>query len=123
MDSPLPNGWLLSAAHWCVLHAGSEGETPAGSACQLGAPAGLGKTTLAHVAAQHCGYRPVEINASDERTAATLRARVADAVQMTAVLGARRPNCVVIDEIDGATGAPRAGLDAPFRQPSFLGLL
>ncbi len=102
---------------------GSEGETPAGSACQLGAPAGLGKTTLAHVAAQHCGYRPVEINASDERTAATLRARVADAVQMTAVLGARRPNCVVIDEIDGATGAPRAGLDAPFHQSSLLGLL
>ncbi len=67
--------------------------------------AGLGKTTLAHVAARHCGYRPVEINASDDRTAAALSARVADAVQMTAVLGERRPNCVVIDEIDGATGA------------------
>lgn len=70
-----------------------------------GRAAGLGKTTLAHVAARHCGYRPVEINASDDRTAATLGARVADAVQMIAVLGERRPNCVVVDEVDGATGA------------------
>ncbi|KAK9916711.1 hypothetical protein WJX75_006133 [Coccomyxa subellipsoidea] len=68
-----------------------------------GAP-GLGKTTLAHVVARHCGYRTVEINASDERTAATLQARISDAVQMQSVLGAGRPNCVIIDEIDGATG-------------------
>ncbi len=27
-----------------------------------------------------------------------------DAVQMQPVLGQRRPNCVIIDEIDGATG-------------------
>ena len=26
-------------------------------------PPGLGKTTLAHIAAAHCGYRPLEINA------------------------------------------------------------
>ncbi|BDA40633.1 Chromosome transmission fidelity protein 18 homolog [Coccomyxa sp. Obi] len=68
-----------------------------------GAP-GLGKTTLAHVVARHCGYRTVEINASDERTAATLQARISDAVQMQSVMGAGRPNCVIIDEIDGATG-------------------
>ncbi|CAL8467057.1 g6593 [Coccomyxa elongata] len=68
-----------------------------------GAP-GLGKTTLAHVVARHCGYRTVEINASDERTAATLRTRISDAVQMQSVMGAGRPNCVIIDEIDGATG-------------------
>ena len=37
---------------------------------------GLGKTTLAHVAAQHCGYQPYEINASDDRTAASLVARI-----------------------------------------------
>lgn len=66
--------------------------------------AGLGKTTLAHVVARHCGYRTVEINASDERTAATLQARITDAVQMQSVLGAGRPNCVIIDEVDGATG-------------------
>ena len=72
---------------------------------QSAAAAGLGKTTLAHVAARHCGYRALEINASDDRGAATLTRRVADAVEMASVLGARRPNCVIIDEIDGATGA------------------
>ncbi len=67
--------------------------------------AGLGKTTLAHVVARHCGYRPLEINASDDRTATTLVSRINDAVQMQAVIGAARPNCVIIDEIDGAAGA------------------
>ena len=67
--------------------------------------AGLGKTTLAHVVARHCGYRALEINASDDRTAATLVARINDAVQMQSVLGSGRPNCVIIDEIDGAAGA------------------
>ena len=43
---------------------------------------GLGKTTLAHVCARHCGYRPVEINASDDRSGASLQARVLDAVEM-----------------------------------------
>lgn len=31
-----------------------------------------GKTTLAHVAARHCGYAPMEINASDDRSAKSL---------------------------------------------------
>lgn len=65
---------------------------------------GLGKTTLAHVVARHCGYRPLEINASDDRTATTLVTRITDAVQMRAVMGSGRPNCVIIDEIDGAAG-------------------
>ncbi|KAK9809883.1 hypothetical protein WJX72_001010 [[Myrmecia] bisecta] len=68
-----------------------------------GAP-GLGKTTLAHVIARHCGYRPVEINASDDRTADTLRTRIADAVQMQSVIGSKQPNLVILDEIDGAAG-------------------
>lgn len=33
----------------------------------LSGPPGLGKTTLAHLVARHCGYNVVEINASDER--------------------------------------------------------
>ena len=68
-----------------------------------GAP-GVGKTTLAHVAARHAGYRVVEVNASDDRSAEALTTRVLDATQMRAVIGDKRPSCVVIDEIDGATG-------------------
>ena len=75
--------------------------------CELGggSGAGLGKTTLAHVVARHCGYQAREINASDDRTASTLVARVQDAAQMQSVLGARCPNCIIIDEIDGSAGA------------------
>jgi len=34
----------------------------------ISGPPGYGKTTLAHVAASHCGYRFIEVNASDERS-------------------------------------------------------
>jgi DNA polymerase III delta prime subunit len=71
-------------------------------------PAGVGKTTLAHIIARHCGYRVVEINASDERSRPALLKAVAAAVQMQPVLGERRPNCLVIDEIDGAIGGDGA---------------
>lgn len=57
--------------------------------------------------AAHCGYRPLEINASDDRSASALVARVQDAAQMQAVLGTRRPNCIIIDEIDGTAGTPQ----------------
>ena len=67
--------------------------------------AGLGKTTLAHVVARHCGYRPVEINASDDRSATALVQRVLDSAQMRTVTGDGRPACIIIDEIDGAVGA------------------
>ncbi|WIA29972.1 hypothetical protein OEZ86_000070 [Tetradesmus obliquus] len=66
-------------------------------------PPGTGKTTLAHVVAGHCGFRVVEVNASDERSAAALTRRITDVAQMTSVLdGARRPPCIVLDELDGA---------------------
>ena len=76
---------------------------------------GLGKTTLAHVVARHCGYRPLEINASDDRTATTLVSRISDAVQMQSMIGAARPNCVIIDEIDGAAGERSCGTGATHR--------
>ncbi|KAG6787907.1 hypothetical protein POTOM_003954 [Populus tomentosa] len=63
---------------------------------------GLGKTTLAHVAAKHCGYRAVEINASDDRSSSTIEAKILDVVQMNSVMADSRPKCLVIDEIDGA---------------------
>ncbi|GFR50397.1 hypothetical protein Agub_g12613, partial [Astrephomene gubernaculifera] len=82
---------------------------PAQKVLLIGGPPGLGKTTLAHVVARHCGYHPYEINASDDRTANTLATKIQDAVQMTAVLGGGRPNCVIVDEIDGATGGSETG--------------
>ncbi|NXI35892.1 CTF18 protein, partial [Galbula dea] len=69
-------------------------------------PPGLGKTTLAHVIAKHAGYNAVEMNASDDRSPEVFRTRIEAATQMQSVLGAKeKPNCLIIDEIDGAPTA------------------
>ncbi|XP_076649239.1 chromosome transmission fidelity protein 18 homolog [Halictus rubicundus] len=72
----------------------------------LTGPPGLGKTTLAHLAAKHAGYNVVEVNASDERSPDAFRQVLLSSTQMRAVMGSeRRPNCIVLDEIDGAPAA------------------
>ncbi|BEJ10866.1 hypothetical protein CspHIS471_0102880 [Cutaneotrichosporon sp. HIS471] len=70
----------------------------------LSGPPGYGKTTLAHVVAKHAGYRTLEINASDDRNAATVTTRIQNAIDAGAGINSDRPTCVIIDEIDGATG-------------------
>ncbi|XP_077250788.1 P-loop containing nucleoside triphosphate hydrolases superfamily protein [Tasmannia lanceolata] len=74
-------------------------------------PPGLGKTTLAHVAAKHCGYRVVEINASDDRSSSTIESKILDVVQMNSVMADSRPKCLVIDEIDGALGEGKGAVE------------
>ncbi|CAL5413737.1 unnamed protein product [Camellia sinensis] len=74
-------------------------------------PPGLGKTTLAHVAASHCGYRVVEINASDDRSSSTIEGKILDVVQMNSVMADSKPKCLVIDEIDGALGDGKGAVE------------
>jgi len=64
-------------------------------------PPGSGKTTLAHVAARHCGYETVEINASDDRSASTLKTKLNDATRTKHAFVEQKPKCVIVDEIDG----------------------
>ena len=80
-------------------------------------PPGVGKTTLAHVLAKHCGYEVTEVNASADRTVSTLESLISVAVsplggnqkQPNQHLHAAsslyetlsRPRCLVIDEMDG----------------------
>ncbi|XP_026387947.1 chromosome transmission fidelity protein 18 homolog [Papaver somniferum] len=74
-------------------------------------PPGLGKTTLAHVAAKHCGYRVVEINASDDRSSSSIEAKILDVVQMNSVMADAKPKCLIIDEIDGALGEGKGAVE------------
>ena len=76
----------------------------------LSGPPGTGKTTLAHIIAKHCGYRPMEINASDDRSAEVLRGHVERACVGNTVTGDKRPNCLILDEIDGIDN--RGSIDA-----------
>ncbi|XP_001603491.2 chromosome transmission fidelity protein 18 homolog [Nasonia vitripennis] len=72
----------------------------------LTGPPGLGKTTLAHVAARHAGYNIVELNASDDRGPEAFREALLASTQMRALIDQdRRPNCLILDEIDGAPTA------------------
>lgn len=73
-------------------------------------PPGLGKTTLAHTIARHAGYAVREINASDDRSPEMFRLALQNGTEMQSTLlnQERRPNCIVLDEIDGA---PTASID------------
>ncbi|GAV66147.1 AAA domain-containing protein [Cephalotus follicularis] len=81
-------------------------------------PPGLGKTTLAHVAAKHCGYHVLEVNASDDRSSSTIEAKILDAVQMNSVMGDSKPKCLVIDEIDGTLGDGKGAVDVIIKMVS-----
>jgi chromosome transmission fidelity protein 18 len=79
----------------------------------LTGPPGLGKTTLAHVAARQAGYEVLEINASDERSESVVRGRIRDSLgtENVKIRGTKsasgkfrkagKPVCIVVDEVDG----------------------
>ncbi|XP_014241439.1 chromosome transmission fidelity protein 18 homolog [Cimex lectularius] len=72
-------------------------------------PPGLGKTTLAHMIARQAGYNIVEVNASDDRSAQVFKVQLDAATQMKSVMGVNpKPNCLILDEIDGA---PQAAIE------------
>ncbi|KAJ6597213.1 P-loop containing nucleoside triphosphate hydrolase protein [Mycena vulgaris] len=71
----------------------------------LSGPPGLGKTTLAHVVARQAGYEVMEINASDARSGSVIDDRIRPALESGSAVGSTKPVLLIIDEIDGATGA------------------
>lgn len=86
-----------------VLEEWDEHGRPVQKVVLMSGPPGLGKTTLAHIIARHAGYNVVEMNASDDRSAETFKNNLENATSMRSVIGKDpRPNCLIIDEIDGA---------------------
>jgi len=70
----------------------------------LAGPPGTGKTTLARIVAMHCGYKPIEINASDDRTAAKLIEKIESACQSRSLNLSEKenkPSLIILDEVDG----------------------
>lgn len=65
----------------------------------LHGPPGLGKTTVAHVAARQAGYDVLEINASDERAGQAVLDKIKGATESHRV--GKRPVCIIADEVEG----------------------
>jgi hypothetical protein len=55
------------------------------------------------IVANHAGYNVVELNASDDRSPALFHNTLEAATTMQSVMSENpKPNCLVLDEIDGA---------------------
>lgn len=77
---------------------------------------------MARVLANHCGYQPVEINASDERTGDQILNKIKSAISSDDHFtqkvtrpgqiereGSGKPVCLIVDEVDGALGSSFEG--------------
>ena len=85
-----------------------------GRAALLTGPPGIGKTTVAHLLAKAEGFQVVEMNASDERSAKSLRDSLEKVAKSTTIsLGpsATPPKrLVILDEVDGMSAGDRGGV-------------
>ncbi|KAN0026329.1 hypothetical protein ACTFIV_007313 [Dictyostelium citrinum] len=81
-----------------------EDGTPIAKIILLTGGPGLGKTTLAHVLAKQANYNPVEINASEDRSGEAFESKLLSAIEMKSLFNDNKPNCLIIDEIDGISG-------------------
>jgi replication factor C subunit 1 len=84
-----------------------------GRAALLTGPPGIGKTTVAHLLAKAEGFQIVEMNASDERSAKSLRDTLEKVAKSTTIsLGPQKSTkrLVILDEVDGMSAGDRGGV-------------
>lgn len=90
------------------------GNPPEKKAALLYGPAGCGKTSLVHAAANQLGLEMIEVNASDVRSSEALQRKVLRAATEGTLAGARG-KIILLDEVDGIDPrADRGGLDTVF---------
>jgi replication factor C subunit 1 len=81
--------------------------TPKDKPILMTGPPGIGKTTIAHLIAKRCKYEVVEVNASEDRSAAAVK---------KLFLGSNTSGVdrriMILDEVDGMSSGDRGGIAA-----------
>jgi replication factor C subunit 1 len=82
--------------------------TPTSKPILITGPPGIGKTTLAHLIAKRCRYEVIEVNASEDRSAAAVR----KLFQTATTASLDTPRMMILDEVDGMSSGDRGGIAA-----------
>ena len=77
-------------------------------------PPGIGKTTVATIICEICGYQALSLNASDARSKKVLQEKIGVLLGNSTIesfFGKKKQNiCIIMDEVDGMSSGDRGGM-------------